>query len=370
VGTVDGAVNAGHPGDRRGDGATASEAAPGAATVPGAAAGLKHANMAGRLAAAFQRRRDRHPRLDHIARAAVRYDAADGGRLAAAVTYYAFFATFGLALLGFSVLGFVLDNPTVVRTVASYLADNLPHVQVQALRNSRGIAGVIALIVLPVTGVFWADSLRSSIRAIWRLNEYPGSYVRRQILDMTVLVGLGILLLASLSLAFGTKWVAHWLVLDAANASGSPSRILLAVVRVLVGIGVNTLLSVAVLSVLPQLHVPFRRVIGPALLIAIGLEVLKTLGQVYVHRTESNPAYQIVATAVGLLVLLNLLNQLILFAAALTATGSAGRVVDYATGRPGPVSADSQLEAALKAFAAATPALTAQERADLVRRRT
>jgi membrane protein len=64
--------------------------------------------------------------LDHLARAAVRYDQADGGRLAAAMTYYAFFATFALALLSFAAFGFVLDDPVVLRDVQSYLAENLP----------------------------------------------------------------------------------------------------------------------------------------------------------------------------------------------------------------------------------------------------
>jgi uncharacterized BrkB/YihY/UPF0761 family membrane protein len=35
-----------------------------------------------------------------VRRAVVRYDRADGGRLAAAVTYFSFFAAFCLALLG------------------------------------------------------------------------------------------------------------------------------------------------------------------------------------------------------------------------------------------------------------------------------
>ncbi len=75
-----------------------------------------------------------------------------------------------------------------------------------------------------------------------------------------------------------------------------------------------------------------RRVLGPALLVAAGLELLKSGGRLYVQRTESNPAYQVVAGAVGLLVFLNLLNQLILFAAALTATSRHGTVTDLAAG--------------------------------------
>jgi Virulence factor BrkB len=85
---------------------------------------------------------------------------------------------------------------------------------------------------------------------------------------------------------------------------------------------------------------PLRRVLGPAALVALGLELLKTLGRLYVEHTRANPTYQVVAGAVGLLVFLNVVNQLILFAAALTATSHTGQVSDLAergTGRPPPL---------------------------------
>jgi len=47
-------------------------------------------------------------------------------------------------------------------------------------------------------------------------------------------------------------------------------------------------------------------------------------------RTERNPAYTVVAGAVGLLLYLYLLNQLLLFGAALAATSRHGRVIDLA----------------------------------------
>jgi membrane protein len=95
-----------------------------------------------------------------------------------------------------------------------------------------------------------------------------------------------------------------------------------------VGIGVNTLLSIAVLTGLPRLRMPLRRVVVPALIVAAGLELLKTVGGIYVQRVEANPTYQVVAGTVGLLISLNIVNQLILFAAALTATSTAGEVTD------------------------------------------
>jgi membrane protein len=281
-----------------------------------------------RAAAAWRRARRRFAWLDHLVRAVVRYDEADGGRLAAAITYYAFFASFALTLLGFAIFGFVLDDPAVLRSVQRYLEQNLPRLDVQAVRNARGTIGVIAFIGLPITGWFWVDAMRSSIRRIWRRPEYPGTIFVRVLVDLLVLVGLGLLLAASLAVTFASTALASRLV--NAAATGPPARWLLDTVGFVLGIGVNTLLSIAVLTALPRLRMPPRRVLGPALLVATGLELLKTLGRLYVQRTEANPTYQVVAGAVGLLVFLNAVNQLILFAATLTATGTAGQVTDLA----------------------------------------
>jgi membrane protein len=176
-----------------------------------------------RIAAAWQRARSRYGSLDHMVRAGSRYDEADGGRLAAAVTYYAFFATFALALLGFAVFGFILDDPVVLRSVQRYLAQNLPRLDVRALRDARGTAGVIAFVGLPVTGWFWVDALRSSIRKVWRLPEYPGNFFIRLLIDLLVLAGLGLLLAASIAVALGTAALASRLI-DAVGTAATPER--------------------------------------------------------------------------------------------------------------------------------------------------
>jgi membrane protein len=281
------------------------------------------------LAVAWRRLRARVGWLDHLVRAGLRYDEADGGRLAAAVTYYAFFATFSLGLLAFSAFGFVLDDPAVLRSVERYAAENLPHVDVQTWRNARNTAGIIAFLGLPIAGWFWVDVLRSSIRKIWRLPEYPGQLVVRVLLDLLVLAGLGILMAASLAAAIVTTNVANRLV-DAADTGATPSRWILATVGLLLGVGVNTVLAAGMLTGLPRLRMAWRRVLGPALLVAVGLELLKTLGRLYVQRTEANPTYHLVAGSVGLLVFLNAVNQMVLFAAALTATSTTGRPADLA----------------------------------------
>ncbi|MGE5829914.1 MAG: YihY/virulence factor BrkB family protein [Micromonosporaceae bacterium] len=263
----------------------------------------------------WERARRRHAWLDHLVRAGVRFDEADGARLAAANSYYAFFAVFALALLGFAIFGFVLDQPSVLRSVQRYLAQNTPDITVQTLRDAQGTAGIVAFIGLPIAGWFWVDALRSSIRAIWRLPQYPGRFVVRVLVDLTVLTGLGLLLAVSLGLAFATT-AATSRVVTAVGMGGW----LVAAVALVMGLAVNTLLSVAMLTGLPRLRLPLRRVIGPALLVAVGLELLKTLGRLYVQRIETNPTYQVVAGTVGLLVVLNVVHLLLLYASAITAT--------------------------------------------------
>ncbi|GAA2861661.1 hypothetical protein GCM10020220_058530 [Nonomuraea rubra] len=269
-------------------------------------------------------------------RALIRYDQADAGRLSAALTYYAFFATFALALLGFAILGRILDQPAALAEVQRYLSDTFPRLDVQALRDAGGTAGLVACVVLPLTGLFWMDTLRSATRAIWRLEEYPGGFFLRQIIDLGVVAGLGILLSLSLTVVFAAEWVLTWIAVNTVGVQAAPAQWVLSVAAFVLGIGVNTLLAMALLTAPPRLHLPLRRVIGPALVITIGLEILKTLGQALLNLTAANPAYQVVTGAVAMLLFLKVLNQLILFATALAATSTTGDVTDLATRRGPP----------------------------------
>ncbi|MFF0311857.1 YhjD/YihY/BrkB family envelope integrity protein [Streptosporangium sp. NPDC004379] len=287
--------------------------------------------FAGRVAAFWTRARRRHGWLDHLVRAGVRYDEADGGRLSAALTYYSFFAVFALGLLGFSIIGHVLDDPKVITTVQVFLSENFPRLDVAALRDARSTAGAIAFVGLPLTGLFWVDSMRSAIRAVWRLEEYPGAYFLRQVIDLGVLAGLGLLLSISLAVSFAAESLLNWVFLHTVGVTDDVTRWLLSAASFVLGLAVNTLLAAALLTVTPRLRLPLGRVLGPALFATAGLEILKTIGQFYLEITAANPAYQVVAGAVGMLVFLKVLNQIILFAAALCATGTGGRVVDLAS---------------------------------------
>ncbi|MGH3734906.1 MAG: YihY/virulence factor BrkB family protein [Micromonosporaceae bacterium] len=269
----------------------------------------------------WRRLRRRHGWLDHTVRAAQRYAEVRADRLAAALAYYAFFAAFALAGIGFAVLGWVLRrNAVVTGLVQDWVNANLPPMDITTLAEAATGIGVIAFAGLLVTGWRWVDGMRGAVRRIWLLDEEPGRFLVRVGLDLAVLASLGLLLVVSIGVAAGVPAAIRWTVVEGVGLQGGPVRPGISVLGFGVGLAVNTVLAMALLTGLPRLRLPVHRLWGPALLVALGLELLKTVGRLYFEQSMANPAYQAVASAVGLLLFLYLFNQLVLFAAALTAT--------------------------------------------------
>lgn len=261
--------------------------------------------------------------FDHFWRAKERYDAVLGGRLAAAIAYYAFFAAFALAFVAYSILGFALGtNSDLKGTVSAYLDAHLPQLDVEHIQQPRGTFGIIGLVGLVLTGVGWVEGLRSAQRLIWGLAEQPGNPFVRRLVDLGMLVGLGLLVALSLWVVGGIERFV------------SPAPLALAWVGTALGWLVNLLLAAALLGAVPRLSVSPRRLLPPALVVATGITVLTTVGQAVVRRTEDNPAYQFASSVVGLLLFLYLTNQLLLFGAALAATSRHGRMRDLAGSGP------------------------------------
>lgn len=276
----------------------------------------------------WSRRRSRW--FDHFWRAQERFFEVRGGLLSAAIAYYAFFAVLSLSLLALSVLGYLLELQPLYNIVEKWLSENLPIIKADSITASRQTAGLIALTALTVTGVSWVQSIRSSIRAVWLLDPEPGHPIWRIVVDFLVLVGLGLLLITTLTVTAGVEIALNWL---SHGAREGPIATAIAYGGTGIGILVNMVLAAALLSGLPRLALPLKRVLPPALWVAIGLELLKTLGTLYIRHVETRPAYQAVGTAVGLLIFLYVFNQMLLFAASWTATSSRGNVLDLADER-------------------------------------
>ncbi|MCY1144934.1 YihY/virulence factor BrkB family protein [Actinoplanes sp. Pm04-4] len=263
--------------------------------------------------------RHRSKYFDHLSRAVVRYIDVQGGRLAAAIAYYGFFAVFALLLIGYSIFGILLKNNTdLFDIVADFLRLNLPFLDVPAILASGRTVGIVGIVGLTFTGIAWVEAIRSSQRLIWQLNEQPGYIGVRQLLDLLVLLGVLLLLAMSQLAVYGLNllldWMAHGIVRSSAG--------------LLLTVAVNMILAAALLAAVPRLRMTVRRMVPPVLQVGIGITLLNTVGKSFVDLVQRNPAYGLVGSAVGVLVYLYVFNQLLLFGAAWAATSPHGRVVD------------------------------------------
>jgi membrane protein len=280
--------------------------------------------------------RERSGLFDHAFLAAQRFSEVLGSRLAAAISYYGFFAAFALAVVVYSILGRILDTAGgggFLGTIDNYLVDTLPWVVDTAVQVGREGVTTLGLVALLFAGVGWVEALRSSQRAVWLLDQHPGNWFIRRLVDLGMLVGLGALLLFSLLLTAGIDLVLNWFAPrttfgDMLLRSSAPVLELI----------VNVVLAAAVLAPLPRLRMGPQRLVPAAAIVGVGIQLLNSVGKWYVGQTENRPAYQLVAGAVGLLVYLYLLNQLILLGAAFAATSTRGTVVDL--GAPAPSGRD------------------------------
>lgn len=266
--------------------------------------------------------RYRSPYFDHLSRAVLRYLDLNGGRLAAAIAYYGFFAVFALLLIGYSVFGIVINNSSDLSEIVSeFLGQNLPFIDLQQVLSSGRTIGVVGLVGLVFTGIAWIEAIRSSQRLIWQIEEHPGWIGIRQIVDLLVMIGVLLLIATSVLAVSGLERLLTWLF------DGHVSWLLTTVNWALM-VAINMVLAAALLAAVPRLRMTARRIFPAVALVGVGYTLLNTVGRSFVGLVERNPAYGLVASAVGLLVYLYVFNQLLLFGAAWAATSPHGRVVD------------------------------------------
>lgn len=276
----------------------------------------------------WARRRSRV--FDHVWLALVRLSDVLGGRLAAAISYYAFFAAFSLGVLAYSVVGRVLGSDSgVLGAVNDYLQGELPWVAGTAARVGGEIT-LLASVTLLISGIGWVEALRSSLRAVWLLDQHPGHWILRRLIDLGILVLLGLLLSISVAMTTAIDQLLQMAVPDT-----SPGRTLLRVAGKALEFVVNMVLAGALLTAVSRMRLSPRRLITPAIVIALGVQLLNTVGRWVIAQSAGRPAYAVVTNAVGLLIYLYVLNQVILFGAALAATATAGEAIDLGSGAAG-----------------------------------
>ncbi|GHJ50350.1 hypothetical protein Cs7R123_76920 [Catellatospora sp. TT07R-123] len=270
--------------------------------------------------------RKRSAAFDHLWRMKERYADVLAGRLAAAIAYYAFFATFALAMVVYAVLVKVFSgNPDLVHDVDLFLTHYFPTMDTEQLKTAATSIGWVGLVSLVLAGIGWVDAWRSSQRAIWGLDQHPGNFLVLRLTDLSMLLALGLLLGVSITavdlLGRLVDRLSDWSVW--VNAGAYALALL-----------VNAMIGFALMTTLPRVHMTPKRLLPAVGIVSVGITLLNEFGRFFVQRTQNNVAYVAVTAAVGLLLYLYLFNQIVLWAVSYAATSAKGKVFDLAWGRP------------------------------------
>ncbi|MFD9426016.1 MULTISPECIES: YihY/virulence factor BrkB family protein [unclassified Streptomyces] len=247
-------------------------------------------------------------------------------RLAAAITFISFLALFPLIAVG-AAIGAALLSDKQLDKIENKITEQVPGISDQLgidnLVAHAGTVGVVAGALLLFTGIGWVGSLRDCLRAVWEVDDAEeGNPVVRKLKDAGLLLGLGGAALATLAAsAVGSTavgWTADQLGIPDHGAGG----VLLQVAALVVAVVADFLLLLYLLTLLPGVEPPRRRLMVAGLLGAIGFELLKLLLGSYMKGVASKSMYGAFGVPVALLLWINFTAKLLLFCAAWTATRS------------------------------------------------
>lgn len=260
-------------------------------------------------------------------RATMRYGETRAGFLAGGVAYYAFFSIFPAVALAFTVFGVVLrGRPEVLESVRETIDRVLPGfvrhgdtglIPIEAPSVATlSWAGAIGVVGLLWAGLGWLTALRTGIRMVLGAPGSPGNPVTAKLRDLGVLLILGVAVVLSSVVAGIAGTTTRWLT----GLVGLHDQWwVLTLVSVVVGVLLDGAIVLVMLRVLSGVNLPWRGLREAALVGGAGLTGLKVAGTSLLG-AMSNPLYASIALVVGLLLWLNLMSRVVLFAAAWAAT--------------------------------------------------
>lgn len=261
----------------------------------------------------------------HAWRSYERLDRVKWTRLAAAMTFISFLALFPLLTLAAAVAAATLGKDQQ-RDLENKIADQVPGISNQldiaGLLHNAGTVGIIAGALLLFTGIGWVGEMRGCLRAVWEKPDPAENPVLSKVRDAGVLLGLGGAVLVTLA----ASTVASALVGGFAGQLGVDRNgwggALLQAAAFATAVLADFLLLLYVLTLLPGVHPPCRRLLVAGLLGAVGFELLKLLLSGYMQGIASKSVYGAFGVPVALLLWINFTAKLLLYCAAWTATDS------------------------------------------------
>jgi membrane protein len=273
------------------------------------------------------RLRRRLPWFDHLALAGGRYDRMDGDLMGAGITYFAFLSLFPMVLLAASIAGLVLAgnrplqeeiNDAIREAVPGETGEALVR-QIDAAIDTAGVTGIVSALFFLYAGLRTMDKVRVGVRRVWTGRSVEAAFLKDNLRDAVAFVTLAVVLLLSLALTVGATTATEE-ILGRLGLSDVPGiSLLTTVVGITLALLADTLVFLWLLKVVGHTRVDLRALLPGAMFGAVGIEVLKVLGNLYLSLISGSITLTAFGGAVGILVWINLVSRYALFTTAWTA---------------------------------------------------
>jgi membrane protein len=278
----------------------------------------------------IDRLRNRMPWFDHVVRAEERYTDSKGDFFAAGITFFTVFAMFPLLMLGFATAGFVLaSRPELLveieerirETISGELGQQVVQLMDMAI-ESRTSVGIVGLGTAAWAGLAWMGNLREALSQMWGLSRgKPPRFFTTLLPDFVALLSTFVAIVITIGLtALGNTSLLEN-VLNLLRLNDLPGLPLaLHGVSVVMSLAVSWLLFTWMIARLPRKSAGFRSSIRAGLMAAVGFELFKQVGSIYLRSVVTGPAGATFGPVLGLMVFAYVTARLVLFATAWAAT--------------------------------------------------
>ncbi|HEX7277269.1 MAG TPA: YihY/virulence factor BrkB family protein [Acidimicrobiales bacterium] len=233
-----------------------------------------------------------------------RYGELNGNFMASAVTLSSFLSLFPLMLFAVAVLGwFAAGSPDLAASVVERLgltgdAARAVVDTVNTAERSRRTASIIGVVGLLWSGLGLVAALQYAINTSWQVT---GQGWKDKLAGLAWLAGASVLFLASFGVSAALNFLPAWL---------SP-------VNILVGLALSLALWLWTMKALSNRDVGWKALVPGAVVGALGFEVLKLVGSVYVPRlvASSSALYGSLGVVFAILAWLLFFGRLIVYSA-------------------------------------------------------
>lgn len=238
-----------------------------------------------------------------VIRVQQRFGEVHGGYLASAVTLTAFLSLFPLLLVAVAVLGFVasghqdlprniIENLGLTGDAAKLVTDSITRAE-----KTRGAALGLGTVGLLWSGLGLVAALQVALNAVWQV---PSRGLKDKLYGLAWLVGAAVIMVGSFAITAAVNFLPG----------------VFAPLALLAAFLVNLTLWLWSMKVLQNHSVRWRALLPGALAGALGLEVLKAVGAIYVPRAvaSSSALYGSIGTVFAVLAWLLFFGRLVVYA--------------------------------------------------------